>query len=61
MAIYRCNPSKHKHCKKTACQRDCFHTVFQEYSIDGIPREWREDKDGKVKDLPIEKEKKREI
>lgn len=33
--VYKCDPSKHKDCKKTACQTDCFLTLHKEYSADG--------------------------
>jgi hypothetical protein len=33
--IYKCDPEKNSECRKTGCQRECFHTLHKEYSKDG--------------------------
>ncbi len=35
--VYKCDPIKNITCRKTACQRECFHTVNRNYSVDGVP------------------------
>lgn len=33
--VYLCDPDKHYLCKKTGCQKECFHTLHREFSKDG--------------------------
>lgn len=40
--VYKCDPSKHTECKKRGCQRDCFLTLYKEYSLDGKQYRWQE-------------------
>lgn len=35
--VYKCDPVKNTACRKTACQKECSHTKYREYSVDGIP------------------------
>lgn len=35
--IYKCDPEKNIYCAKTSCQTECFYTINQDYSVDGVP------------------------
>lgn len=41
--LYRCDPEKNKECRKTDCQRSCFMTTHEEYSVDGKKYVWDRD------------------
>ena len=35
--LYLCDPEKNVKCRKTSCQKTCFHTTFEEYAAESEP------------------------